>query len=631
MSSIEDRLARALAITAGAVQEDRLHPLESPEPPRRRRWPLMLAPLAAAMAVVLIVGIEVTIGRMTAGQPASGSAPAAATVSVGKYPDAMVFDAADKTIYVLNQGSKTLTMVGTATCDASTTRGCGQVRQAPAGAAYAQDIAVNPLTRTIYLLSGFRRSTVAVINAATCNAATTSGCSSRALIHIPPHAVELAVNPRTGSIYVFYNALARMSVINGRACNASDVTGCARAVATAPAPAADDMPGVAIDPATNTVYYGAGDKLAVIDGRVCGAGDVSGCGKPVAVAPVAGAGGLAIDQATGTLYATGGAHMMVTVVNRNTCDALTTTGCDGPLHVIRGGPLPTDVADDPAARTVYVTGGGPGGVTMINVSACRAGDLNGCPRLPSRFPAGGAAPGQLVADPASHTLYVANTQNGTLSIINTAACDAAETSGCPRWSSGTASPSPAGRLRQPCDYVTGRYDSGLPAAPLLKGSVRVAAGSVDGMPWSLWAKKGAAAPYGIEQGGLVLGGHWYGLCAQPFLGGQSSAFPANELALIGTRSRGVAYGFVQDRRRVRISLSSGTGTWSPSTVRMKGLTFYISRLPRPACSYQTMTAHFAVRKPLSSGHATVNIGACAPGWLVVQRGGGGSWGPGPGN
>jgi hypothetical protein len=49
--------------------------------------------------------------------------------------------------------------------------------------------------------------------------------------------------------------------------------------------------------------------------------------------------------------------------------------------------------------------------------------------------------------------------------------------------------------------------------------VRAASGSADGVGWSLWAKGGIPDPYGIEQGGVVLNGRWYGLCGTPLSAG----------------------------------------------------------------------------------------------------------------
>jgi hypothetical protein len=55
MSSVEDRLTTALTITAAALREETLRPLALPER-TRRRWPLVLAPVAAATKVALFVG-----------------------------------------------------------------------------------------------------------------------------------------------------------------------------------------------------------------------------------------------------------------------------------------------------------------------------------------------------------------------------------------------------------------------------------------------------------------------------------------------------------------------------------------------------------------------------------------------
>ncbi|HUZ38980.1 MAG TPA: hypothetical protein VMV17_21860 [Streptosporangiaceae bacterium] len=64
MSGAEDWLRTALAEAADTVREDGLRPLAVPQR-RPRRWPRVLAPAAAAAAVLLIVGVEVGIGRMT--------------------------------------------------------------------------------------------------------------------------------------------------------------------------------------------------------------------------------------------------------------------------------------------------------------------------------------------------------------------------------------------------------------------------------------------------------------------------------------------------------------------------------------------------------------------------------------
>lgn len=629
MSNLEDRLTVALTITADTVKEETLRPLAFP-PRMRRRWLLALTPVAAAMAVMLIVGIEVGIGHLGPSTPPARAGLAAPTVSIGKDPAALAFDAADKTIYVLGgRPGLGLTMVGAGDCNASITSGCAQVRHTSSGLP-AQDIVVDEHSRTLYVLGGGQRDAVALINAATCNATTTSGCQTRTFIHVPPGAIELAVNPRNDTIYLIYNLVGQLSVINGQTCNAADTSGCAAAVATEAAPAlAAVSPEVAVDPVTDTLYYGTAKGLAVIDGRTCYGRDVLGCGRVLATVPADGrSAGLVLNQATGTLYDMHPEVGAVRVINRNTCDAVTTTGCASPAAAIRGGPIPVEGAADPAANTIYFADS-DSRVYMIDASACRAGRLNGCRDAPASFPVG-AAPVHLVLDPAAQTLYVAN-MAGTLSIINTATCNAGAVRGCPRpFPAGAGRSAPAGHHNPTyyCDGSATTYDSGLPAGPLITGSVRVAAGKVDGLPWSLWAKKGVRDPFGIEQGGVVVNGRWYGLCEIELSDG-----PAGNFEMIDAGAHAIAYGWAQHPQNVRFALTSTSSGRlpAPSSVHLNGLTFFITWLPESACAYHSITLHaVATNGPAWGGVENRINGACMPNRLAPMGDGGGAatWGGG---
>jgi hypothetical protein len=77
MNRTEDRLTDALRAAARAIPEDTLHPLIA-RPPRRR--PAWLSPLAAALGVVLVVGLAIALGTRLTGSgsshgPAGGPAP----------------------------------------------------------------------------------------------------------------------------------------------------------------------------------------------------------------------------------------------------------------------------------------------------------------------------------------------------------------------------------------------------------------------------------------------------------------------------------------------------------------------------------------------------------------------------
>jgi hypothetical protein len=81
MNSTEDRLADALAAAARAIPEETLRPLLVP--PRRRR-PAWLTPVAAALGIVLVVGLAFAAGtRLTGSRPSGG--PVGSQAPVPRY------------------------------------------------------------------------------------------------------------------------------------------------------------------------------------------------------------------------------------------------------------------------------------------------------------------------------------------------------------------------------------------------------------------------------------------------------------------------------------------------------------------------------------------------------------------
>jgi DNA-binding beta-propeller fold protein YncE len=636
MTATENRLREALAAAAGTVRESTLRPLTVPER-RGRRWPRLLAPLVAAAAVLLVVGVEVGIGRTpTPPPPSHVRIPAVVHARFGEFPTGVALDAASGTMYVTARNERgglkgTVAMVNVATCSASGIRGCRHVSHVSTGGRPPTDVAVDEQTHTLYVASDVPTSAVAVYNTATCNAVTTRGCTRHPpLISAAPGVTgpaALAINPVTDTVYVTYANSDQLSVINGKTCNATDHAGCGRAAVALPIGGQRPHPAVAVDPATNTIYVDTWNGgVLVIDGRTCNGADVSGCGRILATVPVAGpASTMAVDGAAGALYVTSADPSLVTVISTSTCSARDIRDCAGHLPMTRGGPDPLAMAGDQPSHTLYATNGGENTVSMINTAACGAANVSECGRVPASFPAGPEE--QLLAvDPGTRTLYVVG--SSTLSVISTKTCNMTGTGGCPTQSPpGTVAP---GAGRNPvywCDSALIAYESGEPAAPLIKGSVRVASGSADGARWSLWAKNGIPDPYGIEQGGVVLNGSWYGLCGMPL-----SAGPDANFELIDTGGRGVVYGFIQHPYRVAVTLSSAGERLPLSSVLLHGTTFFIARLPRSACSYHAMTLRARESQgPAWSGSSTVTFRSCLPGRLVSTSQGNGTWGPGAGH
>jgi hypothetical protein len=380
---------------------------------------------------------------------------------------------------------------------------------------------------------------------------------------------------------------------------------------------------IAVDQVTGAVYVSRGSRLAVINGSACLTSNANGCLKTV---PVYGyiAGVTAGDP--GRVYVTSPDTGTVTGISTRACGAAAASRCESAVVIRAGaGPLATAIGG-PAGRTLYVADFAADTVSMVNLDRCGAAAAGGgCSSPAPAFPVGDG-PAALAVDPVTRTLYVANFDSGTVSVVSTASCDAVSQRGCP-----VRAPAGTRLVRQApaaCQPEVAAYQSGLPAGPFLASSVRVAEGSIDGQAWSLRARRGVAAPDGIEQGGLVIGGRWYALCSGPLDGGADAA----NVELIDTPGRGIVYGYIQHPVGVTPVLA-GPGVPGvpphPTVIALPGTTFFIEALSRPACAYHALALHG--RAPDWSGTANLTFGGCQPGLLVYIPDIEAVWGPGKGN
>jgi DNA-binding beta-propeller fold protein YncE len=112
-------------------------------------------------------------------------------------------DNAVHTAYVAS-GTDKLAMINTRRCNADRTAGCGHTTPYAKVGKYPADVATNPKTGTIYVAGPgpHSRGEISVINAGRCNATRTTGCSHLRTLRLSaglPN--ELAVNPVTDTIY----------------------------------------------------------------------------------------------------------------------------------------------------------------------------------------------------------------------------------------------------------------------------------------------------------------------------------------------------------------------------------------------------------------------------------------------
>jgi YVTN family beta-propeller protein len=263
-------------------------------------------------------------------------------------------------------------------CNAPTTAGCKVAPTTVRVGRYPQFLALDGSTRTLYVANG-GSNTVSVIDAGRCNAVSTTRCRPRAEVPVGPEPFALAVNEVTSSIYVTNLGARTVSIVDARRCNAKDVSGCGRRPRTVNV--GHTPGGIAVNTRTNTVYVTGelSHDVSVIDGRTCNARTARGCRqKPLRAPAGAGARGIAVNEATNTVYVANTVANTVSVIDGSTCNAKVHRGCGRRAAVAPVGYSPRRVAVDERTNTIYVTNAGSNSVTMLNGRTCNGRVRTGC-------------------------------------------------------------------------------------------------------------------------------------------------------------------------------------------------------------------------------------------------------------
>ena len=415
----------------------------------------------ASLATVLAVSPAL------AGSAGNPSAPptlpwAAPTVPVGGNPLGVGVAQATNTIYVANQNDNTVSVINGAACNAIHTSGCSQAAPTVTIGNFAIGLAVDQATNTIYVANA-GDNTVSVINGATCNAQVTSGCGQTPpTVAVGAFPSLLAVDQATHTIYVANGDDNTVSVIDGSTCNGTDSSGCAQ---TPPTVAVGSGPeGVAVNEATKTIYVGNGhdDTVSVINGATCNAIITSGCGQsPPTIAVGRFPGALVVDEATNTVYGVAADDNAVAVINGATCNGSVTSGCGQTPPTAPVGSNPIWIALNPATHTVYVINEADSTVSALDATTCNATVSSGCARTSPAMSIGFDG-GAVAVDVATDTVYASSQVANTVSVLNGARCNATHTSGCTRFApTTTVGVDPRGIAANPATntiYVGSRAD-----------------------------------------------------------------------------------------------------------------------------------------------------------------------------
>ncbi len=331
-------------------------------------------------------------------------------------------------------------VINAATCNAKSTSGCRVIARAAAGK-FPLAAALDERTDTVYVADG--AGTISVVNGARCNAKVTSGCAKPlATIKTGGFPVAAAFNPKTRTLYVASPA-GQVFVIDAARCNAVSTSGCGEPVKTikdALDPAALD-----VDVATDTVYAandgptGNGDTVSVINGATCNGSTGTGCGQtPPTVKVGVNPSWDVVDQATNTVYVANHNDGTVSVINGATCNAAVTSGCAHTPPTVTTGAGASFAGTDGAVHTLFAMNQNDDTVSALDTQTCRGGATSGCPKrapaqqaAPNHGPAYNPFPSSFALIPQLSSLYLVSVGGaGILSVINPSRCDAIHKSGC---------------------------------------------------------------------------------------------------------------------------------------------------------------------------------------------------------
>jgi YVTN family beta-propeller protein len=352
-------------------------------------------------------------------------------IAVGGFPTGIALDPRTDTIYVGNGTTGTLSVIDGRSCNAGNVRGCNRQVVAATAGIDPIGIAVDSATSTLYVANA--SGTVAVLDGVHCNAGRTSGCRTRPpFVRVGASPQFLAIDERDHTVYVANSASNTISVIDARTCNAQVTTGCGRVRATVPL-----GPGpfaVAVSERTDSVYVA--DLLApvvsVIDGRTCNATDVKGCRRTPSTVNVGETpGGIAINAKTNTIYVTGQVSDDVSVIDGNTCNGQVRRGCSRPPLRVSAGAGARGIAINEATDTIYVANTAAGTVSVIDGASCNASVHRGCGRRAAVAPVG-LSPRRLVVDELTNTIYVTNAGSDTVTMLDGRTCNRRVHTGCRR-------------------------------------------------------------------------------------------------------------------------------------------------------------------------------------------------------
>ena len=383
--------------------------------------------------------VSVINGATCNAMVSAGCGQTPVSVSVGDNPVGLFDDPDNHTVYVPNDGDTSVSMIDSATCNATNTAGCPSPVPTVDVGANPTSAEADIATHTVYVSTIGAANGWAVFDANTCNATVQSGCATQGtLIGDPSGPNDAVVDTANDTLYTA-NYDNTVSAFDLSHCNSADLSGCATQAPGVVTPFPD--PGfsentvwIELDAALHTVYavYDRDDVLVAIDTDLCNGGHPAGCAmlEPPTIHTGAAPQGVVLDSGTQTLYVADGFGNNVSVIDATRCNAQVTFGCRH-LPPTVALTAPGGVADDAAQQTAYATTASSG-IALIDTRACNSGNTDGCAAAPPMV-AAGDTPVAIAVSSRTHTIYVADYGSGAtgaISVLDARACGAAHPAGC---------------------------------------------------------------------------------------------------------------------------------------------------------------------------------------------------------
>jgi DNA-binding beta-propeller fold protein YncE len=264
------------------------------------------------------------------------------TITVGNEPSGIAIDEPTDTVYVSNINDNTVSVFNGAACNAENTSGCGQTPATVPVGMVPVAIFADPANHTVHIPND-GEDDVSMLDSATCNATDLAACPTT-----PPPTAPVAANPVTGAadrtthtVYVSvcgdpqFGCSAGtngLSVFDAATCNATLQSGCGKLGTLTGEP---NFPqSVALDEPDHTLYTANGDNtISAFDMQRCNADDLAGCATDApGTVTFPGPGfavtlWVAVDGPLHSLYATAQKDDSLIVVDTNICNAAHLAAC----------------------------------------------------------------------------------------------------------------------------------------------------------------------------------------------------------------------------------------------------------------------------------------------------------------